>query len=412
MSRSPSRRSARRSSREWAIRGGIAAAVLVLGYSSTVQTLAYTLGKRAPERAYALAPSDGRIAAYLAEQRSLKESAAGDRRRLQTLAEHAIDKEPLALPALTALAINAELRGNKLLARQLIVHSNRLSRRDFSVRLWLIEDAVARGDVSGALRNYDIALRTSQSAPQLLYPVLAGAIADPAVASALARTLMQRTAWGSSFVDYLGSGAGNSQTSALFLRRLAASGYPVAESAQVGLLNALAGSGAYGKSWDFYQALHPGVARGQLRDPEFTVQPDVPSVFDWNPVVNETGINASIVDGVLDFAAPSTVGGVVLQQLQVLPAGRYRLDGISIGIDQPRASLPYWQLNCAVDGRELGRVEVPNSSANGGRFTGQMEIGSDCAAQRLSLVVRSSIDVGGVSGQIGRVTLTAMEPVR
>lgn len=409
MAMSSARRPRERSSREWAVRGGVAAVALALGYVSTTETLAFAIGKSKVERGYALSPGDGRIAGELAEQAALREADPAQRARADRLAHQALDDEPLAVSALTALALTAQLAGDTQRARRLFLHSDALSRRELSTRLWLIEDAVERGNVVGALRHYDIALRTARAAPDLLFPVLTGAIADPTVAAALARRLTARPAWGEAFVNYIGASDTDPVVRAAFIRRLALGGYPVPETAQVGVLNALVAAGRTREGWAYYASLRSGADRRQSRDPTFAMQPQIPTTFDWTPVMNDAGINASIQrtregKGIFDFAAPSTVGGIVLQQTQLLPRGRYRLAGVSAGIDQLREGRPYWQLACA-DGREIGRVDLPNSAENDGRFAGDIDFDGACPVQTLRLIARPSPNVGGVTGQIEQVRL-------
>lgn len=407
MTRRPARRpTAARSPREWAVRGGLAAAALALGYVSTAQTLAYALVRTDPERAFALSPNDGRVAGALAQQIAGSEGA--DRPRADRLARRALAAEPLAVKALTALAIDTQIAGNTPAARRLFVHSEALSRRELGTRLWLIEDAVARGDVPGALRHYDIALRTERSAPELLFPVLSSAISDPAIAAALLDTLKRKPNWADAFVFQLGFTDTDPRVRAAFMESLARSGLKVPPAAQVSVVNALIAAGRIDEAWRLHVGTRRDVARDRSRDPRFSAAIDTPSPFDWNPVTDDSGISASIQSapggGVFDFSVPVTVGGVMLQQAQALPAGRYRLSGRSAEIAQDASAAPYWTLVCG-DGRELGRVTVPNSAQDAGRFAGEFTVSGNCPVQFLRLVARPSSATGGLSGRIEQVTL-------
>lgn len=409
---SASRRRQARSPREWALRGSLAAAALVAGGFSTAQTFGYVLRSAAPERAATFAPGDGRILADVAEQQAASgESDASTRARIDALARQALSREPLAAPALTALAIDAEYRGDRTAARRLIAHSDRLSRRELGTRLWLIEDAVGRGDIKVALGHYDIALRTSRAAPDTLFPVLAQAISDEQINRGTAAILSKSPAWKDEFFAYLGEKSSEPVASARLFRRLAAAGVAPGEGPQAGVVNALIAKGQFDAAWNFYRTLRPGARRDRLRDPEFTAALARPSLFDWLPVTLEAGISASIQGGerggVFDFAAPSTVGGTVLQQFVLLAPGTYRLSGRSAGIAQPADSRPYWQLVCA-DGRESGRVEVGSADQAGGRFAGTLTVPAGCPAQTLRLIVRPSNEVGGVTGQIEQVSLAPL----
>jgi hypothetical protein len=395
---------ARQPPRNWLLRGGIAAVALMLGYVSTTQTLAFALIKSDAERANALAPGDGRVAGALSNKLITSNTRSVQRLRAVKLARQALLNEPLTVPAIDTLAINTLFAGDTSGARHLFVHSSELSRRDLSTRLWLIEDAVNRGDVPGALMHYDIALRTSRTASEVLFPVLSKAIADPEIRSALTKTLSTKPLWGADFLGYLGGSGPEPTVSAQFFERLTIEGVSVPEVARITVVNSLATAGLHENAWSYYRTIRRGASRRQLRDYNFQAPLQTPSVFDWMPVMNEAGVNASVNGGVFDFSVPATVGGTVLQQVEVLPPGNYRFGGMSTGIDQPPESLPYWQLMC-IDGRELGRIEIPNSSETNGRFSGVVSIGTDCKVQTLRMVVRASSKVGGVSGQIDRIMI-------
>jgi len=409
MARSTRRQRVIRSPMEWTLRGGLAAIALILGYVSTKETLAFALHRESPERAYALAPHDGRIAGALAEQIAAGDASPPQRAWATRLARQALLDEPLAASALTSLALNAQIAGNTSAARRLFVHSDALSRRELGTRLWLIEDAVSHNDVAGALRNYDIALRTAKAAPDLLFPVLSNAIADPAIARPLAVMLVKRPPWGDTFIQYLSDKQDNPVISMTLLQQLKTLDYPVPGVAQASVINALIAKGLFGDAWRYYASLRSGATRDRSRDPNFVAQLQIPSAFDWTPMSNDAGVSATIQHtdrgGALDFAAPSTVGGIAAQQIQILPPGRYRLEGVSSDIEQARESRPFWQLSC-IDGRELGRVDIPNSAEMQGRFTGELTVtGKNCMAQTLRLVLRASSNVSGVTGQMKYVLL-------
>src|SRR3546814_8620081 len=94
--------------------------------------------------------------------------------------------------------------------------------------------------------------------------------------------------------------------------------------------------------------------RRQSRDPAFTNTVEARTVLDWS-AVNGTGVSTAILpeaqNGLFDFTVSMGNGGPLLQQLQMLPAGDYVLEGHSIGIEQPARSRPYWIV-------QIGRAHV------------------------------------------------------
>lgn len=404
-----------RSRREWFVRGGLAVVAASLGFASVSHSLAFAIRKASPERAYALAPSDGRIGAQVVEKMLMLRLDQTQQDRMVRIARKALTSEPLAISPIVALGMDAQSRGDLPAARRLFAHSDAVSRRNLITRLWLIEDAIAREDIPGAVRNYDIALRTSNTAAQVLFPILAAAIADPQISAAVLPVLARRPAWAPHFISYVASSGPEPKVRARFLRSLATRGIGIPQSAQADVVNALVASKAYEEAWTYYRTIRSPVYRDRSRDPGFTARIAVPTVFDWTPVTTDPGIAATVQrddrNGQFDFAAPPTVGGVLLQQIQLLPPGQYRIQGSSIGIDQTREAMPYWSLAC-VSGDELGRVEIVNSASKATRFTGTVRVDNHCPAQILRLIARPSSVATGVTGQIDEISLSPAGAVR
>lgn len=396
-----------RSVTEWAVRGGLAVVAAGLGTVSVAHSLGYMIRGSDPARAHALAPWDGRITALLSEQLSGPGASATDRDRADDLARLALRQDPTAVPAVATLGINAQVRGDTAGARRIFAYSEMLSRRDLRTRLWAIEDAVARNDIPGVLRNYDIALRTSRIAPDLLFPVLASAIGDTEIRQELVATMARRPMWNDQFLGFVaGNGSDARATASLFValhrRRIT-----LPQGAAPALVSRLLAEQHLDDAWSFYAAMTPGVDRRVARDPDFTANPASPTPFDWQPVV-DSGVAATIQrgekGGIFDFAVPPNLGGPVLRQAQLLPPGDYAIEGSSIGIEQADTALPYWTLTCP-DGRELGRVVVPNSAQAKGRFAGRFTVPAGCPVQQLQLVARPSDALSGVTGQVDDVRL-------
>lgn len=406
----PKRRAAsrpRRSLTEWAVRGALAAAATGLGTLSVAHSLAYMIRGSDPERAHALAPWDGRITALRSEQLSGPEASAADRRQADDLARLALRQDPTAVAAVATLGINAQVRDDTARARRIFAYSEKLSRRDFRTRLWAIEDGVARNDIPGTLRNYDIALRTSRLAPDLLFPLLAKAIDEDDIRGELVRTLAARPAWSDQFLSYVSGNSPYPRATAQLFEAVHRRGIALPAGAAASLVNRLLAENQFDDAWRFYAATTPGANRRIARDADFTANLASPTAFDWQPIT-DSGISASIQrgenGGIFDFAVPSNLGGTVLRQTQLLPPGDYAIEGRSIGIEQEDAALPYWTLTCP-DGRELGRVVVPNSAQAKGRFAGRFTVLAGCPVQQLQLVARPSDALSGVTGQVDDVRL-------
>ncbi len=386
---------------------------LLLCYASVTRSLAEIIKRSDPAKAHAWAPGNGRITALLAERllvENMDRPTSGVQSKIANLAILALRQNAIAVPAVATLGFQAQLRGESASARRLFALSQRLSRRHLQTQLWAVEDAVARGDVAGALRHYDIALRTSKTAPDLLFPVLLAAIDDPAIRAGLTVTMKRRPLWAADFVTYAAVARNDPQSTALLFAKLRRAGVQIPASETARVIDRLLEAGASDDAWRYYTLLHPGSDPRRSRDPTFTGNARWPSQFEWKPSEDgsiSTSIQRNGSTSLFDFSVPVGEGGPLLRQIQVLPPGAYQLQGQSSGIEQVDEARPYWTLTC-LDGRELGRVVVPNSSQAKGQFSGRFDVPQGCGVQQLTLVARPSDETFGVTGQIARVQLMSV----
>lgn len=400
-------RLARRLHKQGPARVALAAIVAIVGYYEVSFSLAQASGRDA-ERAFALAPYDGRTAARLAAMLSGPEASAADRPRSDRLAFTALQQDAVSVPAAAALGFNAQMRGDTVTARRAFTYAEALSRRDPLTQLWKIEDAVAHNDVNDALRHYDIALRVKPEMSGALFPVLAAASVEAPVQTRLVRLLQTNPPWRDGFIGFVAARGTDPLAAAMLFRRLDGAGVTTPEVAKTALLASLFASGKVDQAWTYYRTMHPTASRDRSRSVNFSGQSDTPTPFDW-VAVGDGGITGTIEKGGFDFSAPASIGGPMLQQVQLLSPGTYRLQGRSIDINQPDNTLPYWTLVCQ-NGRELGRVIVSRSSQGSTGFTGAFQVPAGCPVQTLVLVARPSDSISGLSGRIEQVELKPLSP--
>jgi len=393
--------------RRWLVRGALAGAVALLAAISIQDTAAQVAARTNLQLAHMLDPGAGRIAGRLAERTFAAEMQAAPDSRAAKLALQALRNDPTAVEAAATLALLAQLRGDQSRSDALFAYANTLSQRELRPQLWAIEQAVTRGDVEGALRHYDIALTTSRGAEDLLFPVLEKALREPLVRRTLLEKLASQPVWTRGFVNYAAITVSDPAATIDFFRSGQSAGLPIQEAERTAIVNAVAARGQHNLAWSYYSSFRPQALRTHSRDAEFMGTQDNPAVFDW-VLRYDTGAIASLQGGeeggLLDFSAPPGSSGALVDQLQILPAGQYRLEGRSAGIDLADDERPYWLVTCA-SGRELARIPVPNSDVNGGRFSGTVRVPAGCPVQTLSLIVRSSNRIAGASGQFEFVRL-------
>ncbi len=381
--------------------------VAAMGYLAVTRGLAQTMISSAPELAHRLAPEDARVTAVLAATLANSEATPKDRRRADGLARGALLQDPLTVLATSTLGMNAQLRGNGEQARRLFAYAQRVSRRDVQTQLWAIEDSVDRGDVMAALRHHDIALRTKPALSAILYPILAPAIQEPSIRAAMLTVLPGATPWRDDFIAYAAKNSPDPRATADLFKDLRRIGVTLNSAAQADLINALLAKDDGPGAWAYYSSIRRGVDRRRSRDPHFVAGLASPSLFDWTQNTDvdlATSIQRGDRGGVVNFTVPVGRAGALLQQMQWLPPGDYRLEGHSSGIAQPARAQPYWSLTCR-NGPELGRVVVENSDVAAGTFTGRFTVPAHCTIQALTLMARASDSPEGVTGLIDRVQL-------
>ncbi|MXP27954.1 hypothetical protein GRI58_03845 [Porphyrobacter algicida] len=388
----------------------LAFVAVMFGGLAVANAAGNVVAKVDPIQAHVLAPWDGRITADAANLSFAMRPDANESSDPAKLAKLALRQDPTTVKALNVLAFQAQLRGDTRRANEIFAYSANLSRRELRPQIWKIESSVARGDIRGALNNYDLALRTSTEANSLLYPVLKVAISEPKIRAALLQLLSKRPKWAPSFLSYLGSSRTNA-VAAMHLFIEGGSNLPATNQDRANLVKALISDGKYDDAWNFYRTLHPQADRRMSRDPNFVVEEGLRTPFDWHVPEDAIGFATLLrtrQGGLFEFSMPPATGGAMLKQLEMLPPGIYHLDGQSSGISQPSGSLPYWSLTC-LNGNQLGRFNLTNSDVNGGRFSGELKVPAHCNIQVLSLIARSSDEVEGLTGQILHVALRPKE---
>lgn len=388
--------------RAW--RTGVGIMAIGIAYVAGAQALADVAKAVRPDQAFALAPWDGQIGARYA--RSLIPTTIDKARlnRADRAARYALQREPLALDAITTLGFDAQTQGNERLARRYLSLAQHMSRRDLAIQLWAIEDSVSRGNVAEAVANYDIALRTKRDARKILYPVLASAIADAGVADAMTRTLATRPYWAPDFIFFLAKEGTDPEAAARLFDRLAAAHVAIAPEARTVLVENLISKGDFEHAWASYLKDHPTADRRQSRDPHFTNDQDSRSSFDWQLLgdAGSTSIERGSTGNVLSFSIPTGSGGLLARQMQLLPPGSYLLRSVHSGIDGSASNRPIWDLSCR-DGRMIGHMPLAGSEQGENATAARLTVPAGCSVQWLSLIAPPSD--GNIRGEVIDVSL-------
>lgn len=345
------------------------------------------------------------IAPWNASAAASAAAALNDPRRpdARALVRRALARDVTQVPAIELRALDLALSGKTAKARRLFELSDQLSRRSLPTRLWLIQDSVDRGDVAGALRNFDIALRTTTDAQPILFPVLAKASTDPTLTVPLARMLDQPSDWRLRLIEWALTNSAHLDGLASVVARMNDRRFIVANGIDQQLMERLANDGQFGPASLLNRRFgHPvaGVADANFANPSAHFP------FGWS-LVSDGMLTAerAIVGSspALRYSAEPGRSGQVAAQLLMLHPGRYALATRTAA--QAVGEQPYWTVACGQGGgaglAHLDQPLTPNGAARTA-FT----IPQGCTAQWLTLRIRPAPDSNTQSGAIGWVAIS------
>jgi len=385
----------------------IAGIGVALAWLLVAHNLATRLRETAPRNAVDLAAWHGSARDALANAQlaaTAKERSPATVAGAVATARAALAINPLSVSSWRVLGYAADIRGDEAAARKLIKTAESMSRRDSLTQLWLIEDAVRRDDIPGAMAHYDAALRTSRLSRDLLLPILVRATDDPIIRLNIAHTLTSNPPWREEFIIRFAAEAPSGPVAADLLQRLKRTG-PVPLVPELALLvRRLAERGDIQSAFSVYRTLMDGRDSAALvRNGGFDRENVLPPI-DWS-FFDTGGVTASQALDRLEISAASDAGGRAAFQLLALEPGRYRL-GALIGYepgDEP-ASIELALLCESTGGRRLAFV-ANRATAPARGVDISFDVPSGCPAQRLEIGVTSETQPGGSAAWVDRVVV-------
>jgi hypothetical protein len=324
----------------------------------------------------------------------------------RALIRRALARDLTQISAIELRALDLAASGKSARARTLFSLSNQLSRRSLPTRLWLIQDAVDRGNVADALKNFDIALRTNTDAQPILFPILARATADPTLTAILAALLDQPSNWRQMFFEWTFANERDARDVANVVARMKDKTFVTANGDDQRLIERLATARQFSQARSLYDAFQRSTAGGgAVADTHFR-DPDARYPFGWG-LVNNGSLGAertlSGSSAALSYRAAPANSGQVAAQLLTLAPGRYVLETLTAS--RGTGSAPYWSISCGKKaGAELVRLNQPMVA--GSRAEAVFTVPAGCNGQWLTLTLRSA-DISPQSGSIASIAVTA-----
>ncbi len=390
-------------------RGAIVAGALVAAAGIIHAGVAQRLAWSDPVSAAHVAPRNARIAMTAA--RKLVENGEGaSNSSIRALTQATLARDLTQNAAIEFRAVDAEAAGDGARAAELFELSDAISRRSLPTRLWLIQRSVDRGDVGHALRDFDVALRTSTAAAPTLFPVLAGATTDPGLVTPIARMLDRPSDWRVMFLNYAVA-QGDATGLAAVLLRLRDHALVTGNDIDNALIARLVDERRFALAGQLRDVFSPAkrprtlVADGGFADPS--------AVYPFGWTLNgrgDAGAERSVADGqpALAYRAAPGRGGQVAAQLLLLGPGSYRLT-TTAGSAATADAIPHWSLFCGEQGgAALARLDVP--ARDGASGSVDFTISAGCVGQWLTLTLEPGEAAEGQSGAVRSVTVRPVVP--
>ena len=376
-------------------RFGVAAVFgVLLSYLVVVNGIASIAGTTNPLLVLKFAPYDATANAAQADR--LQQFGASDHAQADAArySRNAIERSLLIPVAVRILGFEAEQKRDLARARALLLESAKLSRRDLGTSLWLINDAVQKGDTTTALQYYDTAMRSSAVARTILFPILTDAIADPEFIEPMIKLLVSRPNWSGEFVVFaLASGKATPNLASIVAKSpgIIRENPPIAQA----LLDVLIRENRFEEAWDLNAALTSNTRRGAVADTRFVAN-NALVPFGWRfSGHSDFGVVQS--ERGLDLFALAETGGVAASQLLLLRPGRYRLQSIG----RIRTGGASWTATCS--GNVTQELAILPVSLNGVSVSSEFTVPAGCAATWLRLVLRTDGAPEGLSGHVREV---------
>lgn len=278
-------------------------------------------------------------------------------------------------------------------------------------QLWLIEYAVARDDIEGALSHFDAALRTAWTAQDILFPILVEATGDPQLVAPIGRILEKQPQWAPNFLWRATEGGPSAANVAQLLLQLRKAGYPLTTENVRFMLQRAVRDDRLDVASVVFDRFSGARSTELVRNGSFSGDNTFPP-FDWDltdqvelraeraPRANSENIGVNIV-------ADAGRGGTAARQLLRLSPGSYRLRAAAGDVNMAAKERPDWIIACAGrSGGALLTLPITNDPGAGATFS----VPAGCGTQWLSLIVKPVDQADGAAFWIDDVKIDRLAP--
>ncbi len=387
-----------------------AVAAILLAVLAARDAAVLATASRYPQFAAKLAPANATAIVHVFDNTVL---SSGDLRQnfkgWVAASRQALRADPLNASAIRLLAYVTELLpGGQPRARRLMSLSERASRRDVLAQVWLIEDAVSRGDVRGALDHYDRALLVKPGMAGTLVPILVAATSEPLVRAALVPYLRADRAWTRPFLSVAVSKSEDPVAIADLFRRYGGSKtVPAHAEFETRLLARFVDDGNVAGARSFAMTLGMPAGANKLQFTEASTAARFHPLT-WTLYDGPDG-SAALSAGDALKVSVSPEKRIVAASRMITPAAALLLLRQRVNFpDSAAAPLVTWQAFCrSASGPERFWTRDLPISAGGETVQMPLDLPSGCQAIQLDLVLTGGMASSEAEAVVNRVELLA-----
>lgn len=383
-----------------------------IAWLSFIHALANIVWQQNPDMALRFVPDHPLALSRKADELFAQSQSPATLARVEAMAKQSLRGGALNPVAIRLLGYVADARGNRDKARELMLLSQKVSRRDFGTQLWLIEDAVARDDKKQALYHYDIALRTTPSSFPILMPTLVGALNDPEVRSGLAPYVKAAPNWLPAFLgEAINTAENPANVAAVLIQAGQLPDRDEYRSLQNALLSQLAAKFQFPAFRQYYLGLKGSNAATLQSAGLNMLSINLPhSVAGWqlvdHPAIGGTFSSADNAgrSTLLAFAGSGERGELMRKYLFLKP-GNYQFSALYDAAEAAPDSEIRWEMQCLSAAANVSKWIAAAPVRQGRSSASQpFSLGTECPYQLLTL------QLAGGSSQTGmEFTLRAVD---
>jgi len=374
-------------------------AALAIGILGTRLALGYALVGVQPALAYRIDPGNAETVAAYANQLVGTAQDEADVQNVRDTARTALRRSPLAPFALRSYGLATAVAEDEDVALPMLQVAGSLSLRDYLTHAWLFDKYYRDGAVERALEEGDIVLTQRQSSAEIVIPPLLTLLPDDRMTDPLATALARNPVWRGRMLGEMGIRDGDGDAKYRLLRAIQLKGAPASTAELTPYFNTFTATTPpqlLRRRWNLLVGRPADDREPGLIDGEFDA-PALPPPFNWRLFPSDE-IYAEILErgdgrGKALFASYNgRENARFANQLMLLPAGRYRFQGMTLGEEGVRPDEFRWNFHCGTVGDNAPFATVPlrPSTEDWQPFAAEISVPADCDGVMMVLIAQTT----------------------